>query len=180
MDLTSVTSYTDRSILVSRDASALTGSVSVDQGFAEDDVLLPSNLRDTTDVTQWTQELRLASNTDSRLQWLVGAFYSDTERDYVQRLPTPGYDVATDAALGAGLRQVLPMALGPLAVSHSSCPTTSRNTPVCEATYDHGQAQPDCRARYYDEEERPSPAEASSPWRLGQVARDRRGGVTPA
>ena len=32
-ELTSVTSYIDRSILVSRDASALTGSVSVDLGF---------------------------------------------------------------------------------------------------------------------------------------------------
>eukprot|EP00657_Telonema_sp_P-1_P008104 TRINITY_DN286_c0_g1_i3.p1 TRINITY_DN286_c0_g1~~TRINITY_DN286_c0_g1_i3.p1 ORF type:complete len:316 (+),score=45.18 TRINITY_DN286_c0_g1_i3:344-1291(+) len=33
LDLTSVTSYTDRDILVSRDASALSGSVSVDLGF---------------------------------------------------------------------------------------------------------------------------------------------------
>ena len=32
-DLTSVTTYTDRNVLVSRDASALTGSVSVDLGF---------------------------------------------------------------------------------------------------------------------------------------------------
>ena len=31
--LTSVTSYIDRSLLVSRDASALTGSVSVDLGY---------------------------------------------------------------------------------------------------------------------------------------------------
>ena len=52
VDLTSVTSYTDRSILVSRDASALTGSVSVDLGFADAAVLLPSNLLDTTDVEQ--------------------------------------------------------------------------------------------------------------------------------
>src|SRR3546814_21120894 len=35
--LTSVTSYTDRQILVSRDASALTGSVSVDLGFRSDE-----------------------------------------------------------------------------------------------------------------------------------------------
>ena len=102
MDLTSITSYTERDILVSRDASALTNSVSISIGFDEEDLLIPSNLRDTTDLEQFTQEIRLASNTDSRFQWLVGAFYSDVKRTYAQRLPTPGYDAATDAALGAG------------------------------------------------------------------------------
>src|SRR5262249_34329714 len=48
-DLTSVSSYIDRSILVSRDASALTGSVSVDLRFPTAGVLLPSRLNDTTD-----------------------------------------------------------------------------------------------------------------------------------
>ncbi|MBD2843390.1 TonB-dependent receptor [Erythrobacter rubeus] len=100
--LTSVTSYSDREILVSRDASALTGSVSVDLGFPDAGVLLPSNLQDTTDLSTFTQELRLASNNDSRFQWVFGGFYSDIERDYTQRLPTPGYDGFTDAVLGAG------------------------------------------------------------------------------
>ncbi len=99
---TSVTSYTDRDILVSRDASALTGSVSVDLGYPDEAVLLPSNLRDTTAVQQITQEARISSNTEGRLQWLLGIFYSDTERVYEQRLPTPGYDAFTDAVLGAG------------------------------------------------------------------------------
>ncbi len=101
-DLTSVTSYTDRDIVVSRDASALTGSVSVDLGYPAAAVLLPSNLIDKTKVEQITQELRLSSNNDSRWQWVVGGFYSDTERKYSQDLPTPGYDAATDAVLGAG------------------------------------------------------------------------------
>jgi len=100
--LTSVSSYSDRSILVSRDASALTGSVSVDLGFAPADVLLPSNLRDTTELDSFTQELRLASDNDSPFQWVFGGFYSEVDRVYAQRLPTPGYDAATDAALGAG------------------------------------------------------------------------------
>jgi iron complex outermembrane recepter protein len=99
---TSVTSYADRSILVSRDASALTGSVSVDLGFPAAGVLLPSRLNDTTDLQQLSQELRLSSNGDSRLQWVVGAFYADINRDYAQRLPTPGYDAVTNATLGAG------------------------------------------------------------------------------
>jgi outer membrane receptor protein involved in Fe transport len=100
--LTSVTSYTNRDIRVSRDASALTGSVSVDLNFPAAAVLLPSNLVDTTDLEGWTQEIRLGSNREGPLQWVIGAFYSDTQRDYSQRLPTPGYDAATDARLGAG------------------------------------------------------------------------------
>lgn len=100
--LTGVSSFISRDILVSRDASALTGSVSVDLGFPDAAVTLPSNLRDTTDLETFTQELRLASDTDGPLQWLVGVFYSEAERVYEQRLPTPGYDAFTDATLGAG------------------------------------------------------------------------------
>ena len=91
-DVTYSVSYINRDLLVSRDASALTGSVSVDLGFAEDQVANPSNLRDTTDLEQMTHELRLSSSDDSAFQWLAGVFYSDVERDYSQRLPTPGYD----------------------------------------------------------------------------------------
>ena len=91
-DVTYSASYINRDLLVSRDASALTGSVSVDIGFPEDQVANPSNLRDTTDLEQMTHELRLSSSDDSKLQWLAGVFYSDVERDYSQRLPTPGYD----------------------------------------------------------------------------------------
>ena len=83
--------YIERDLLVSRDASALTGSVTVD--FFSEDPLIPSNLRDTTDLQQMTHELRLSSNDDdAALQWLAGFFYSNVERDYSQRLPTPGYD----------------------------------------------------------------------------------------
>ena len=101
-DLDVVASSIDRELLVSRDASALTGSVSVDLGYPEASVSLPSNLRDTTDLKQTTFEARLASTGDGAFQWLVGAFMSDVERDYKQRLPTPGYDAVTDATLGAG------------------------------------------------------------------------------
>src|SRR5260221_7792863 len=72
-DLTSVSTYTKRDILVSRDASALTGSVSVDLGFPSAGVLLPSPLNDTTDFKAFTQELRLSSKGKGPLQWLVGA-----------------------------------------------------------------------------------------------------------
>ncbi|MBT8102966.1 MAG: TonB-dependent receptor [Gammaproteobacteria bacterium] len=101
-DLDVVVSTMDREILVSRDASALTGSVSVDLGYPDAGVLLPSNLRDTTDLQQTTFEARLASTMDGPFQWLVGVFVSDAERKYAQRLPTPGYAAVTDATLGAG------------------------------------------------------------------------------
>lgn len=105
---TSISSYTDRDILVSRDASALSGSVSVDLGFPEEAVLLPSNLRDTTEVQQFTQEARIASDYESRLQWLLGFFYTDIERVYAQRLPTPGFDAFQDAAAAASLMNADP------------------------------------------------------------------------
>ena len=101
-DATFVASYTDRDIIVSRDASALTGSVSVDLGYADSDVLLPSNLIDRTKVEQFTSELRFSSSMEGAWQWLGGVFYATTDRVYSQRLPTPGYAVATDAVFGAG------------------------------------------------------------------------------
>ncbi len=100
--LTSVTSYIDRDILVSRDASALTSSVSSDLGFPGPSFFLPSNLRDTTAYESLTQEIRISSNYDGPFQWLGGVFYSNNDRVYAQRLPTPGYDAVTDATLGAG------------------------------------------------------------------------------
>src|SRR3712207_3808457 len=72
--LTSVSSYIRRDILVSRDASALTGSVSVDLNFAPAAVLLPSNLVDTTDLDTFAQEVRLSSTGDGPLSWVIGGF----------------------------------------------------------------------------------------------------------
>lgn len=106
VDLTTVSTYTNRDILVSRDASALTGSVTVSPfaglGVNQAAVTLPSRLNDTTDVESYTQEVRLSSNGDGPLQWVFGGFYAKIDRFYRQRLPTPGYDAFIDAALGAG------------------------------------------------------------------------------
>lgn len=111
--LTSITSYSDRDILVSRDASALTHSVSLDLGYDPAVLSTPSNLRDTTAYESWTQELRLASNGDGPLQWVAGIFYADTSRVYAQRLPTDDYDSFTDAALGAGTAAATANGYGP-------------------------------------------------------------------
>jgi iron complex outermembrane recepter protein len=95
-ELTSVTSYVHRDILVSRDASALTDSVSISLGLPPEGIALPSNLRDTTKLKQFTQEVRLSSTGSGPFQWVFGGFYSHVDRKYEQRLPTPGYDAVAD------------------------------------------------------------------------------------
>jgi len=136
-DVTSVTTHTDRNILVSRDASALSGSVSVDLGFPTAAVLLPSNLRDTTDFKSFTQELRLSSNDPGPLQWLVGAFYSNADRKYAQRLPTPGYDAFTDSTLGAGTSAAVANGFGTDSPYNADIPYNLKQTAIFgEASYD--------------------------------------------
>lgn len=149
--LTSVTSYIDREILVSRDASTLSGSVSVDLAFPDAAVLLPSNLVDTTDLKQLSQELRLSSNSDGPFQWVVGAFYSDIERNYSQLLPTPGYDAFTDAVLGAGTSAAVANGFGPDSPYNAVLPYDIEQTAVFgEATYDFGKLALTAGGRFYD------------------------------
>ena len=97
--LTSISTYTDREILMARDATQLTGSVTYFNIDITDPagVRLNSQLQDLTNVNVFTQELRLASDYDGRFQWVVGGFYSDMNRDYGQTLPTPGYDALIGA-----------------------------------------------------------------------------------
>jgi outer membrane receptor protein involved in Fe transport len=152
VDLTSVTSYIDRDILVSRDASALTGSVSVDLGFPAAGVLLPSNLRDTTTLETITQELRLASTGPGPLQYVLGAFYSDVQREYQQRLPTPGYDAFTDARFGAGAaagsRNGFNVTDSPF---NSDLPYDIEQKALFgEASYEFGRLTATAGLRYYD------------------------------
>ena len=152
--LTSISTYIDRDILVSRDASALTGSVSVDLGFPTAGVLLPSNLVDTTDLKTFAQEVRLSSTSDGPLQWVVGAFYSDTDRFYRQRLPTPGYDAFTDARFGAGTSAAVANGFPLNSPYNADLPYDIRQTAVFgEGSYDFGQFMLTAGARYYDFEE---------------------------
>lgn len=154
--LTSVTSYINRDILVSRDASALTGSVSVDLNFPAAGVLLPSNLRDTTDLETWTQELRLASTGEGPFQWVVGGFYTDINRVYRQRLPTPGYQGFTDARFGAGTSAAVANGFPDLNSPYNAdLPYDIRQFAVFgEASYQFGPLKATAGARYYDFKEK--------------------------
>lgn len=159
-DLTSITSYTDRSILVSRDASALTGSVSFDFGLPNAAILLPSNLRDSTEVEQVTQEIRLSSNGTDALQWLVGLFVSDTEREYSQRLPTPGYDaygsqIETNLGLPAGTYAAIGAGFPPNSPYNADLPYDLEQTSLFgEVSYDWSERFTlTLGTRFYDYEE---------------------------
>lgn len=106
MDLTSITSYTDRDVLVVRDATALTASITGGSiGLAENIYTLDAPLFDATQVAMWTQELLLAGEND-RFDWVAGLFYSQMERDYGQDLPVIGFEdlsgIPTAGNFGAG------------------------------------------------------------------------------
>jgi len=151
VELTSVTSYIDRKIDVNRDASALSGSVSVDLGFPAAAVTLPSKLVDTTDLEQFTQELRLSSSGDGPLQWVVGAFYSEVDRIYNQRLPTPGYDAYTDATLGAGTSAAVANGFPANSPYNASLPYNIKQKAVFgEASYAIDKLTITAGGRYYD------------------------------
>ena len=98
MTLTSITSYTWRDILVTRDGGALVASIFGGSiGLPESIYTLENPFDDKTGVDMWTQEARLAGGTD-RVKWLVGAFYSNVHRDYGQSVRVPGFEAATGIA----------------------------------------------------------------------------------
>ncbi|WP_019961789.1 TonB-dependent receptor [Woodsholea maritima] len=154
--INAISSYTARDVLVSRDASALTGSVSYDIGMADAGVMLPSNLQDTTKVNLFTQEVRLTSNGDGPFQWVAGVYYMNLNRKYKQYLPTPGWD---DGARAAGFTDAA--LYGNYAVSpidspyFSLVPYTLKQTALFgEATYDfNDRLSLTAGLRYYDFEE---------------------------
>jgi iron complex outermembrane receptor protein len=95
MNLTSVTSYSDRDILVVRDAGALTSSITGGSvGQPEEVYTLNSPLNDATTAKIFSQELRLAGGTN-RVRWLVGGFLARADRDYEQRLVVSGFEAAS-------------------------------------------------------------------------------------
>ena len=82
--LTSITSLSKRDVEVVRDASALGGSVSFSPfGAPEAGYTLDFPLIDITAARGLTQEFRAAADGE-RLDWVLGSFYSTSERRYGQ------------------------------------------------------------------------------------------------
>ena len=99
--LTSITSYTHRNILVVRDATALTASITGGSiGLPQNIYTIDAPLNDSTNSKVWTQELRL-SGEQGRVKWLVGGFYSKNKRHYAQDLFVNGFDTLAAPILGA-------------------------------------------------------------------------------
>ncbi len=159
LNFTSVTSYIDRDILVSRDASALTGSVYVSFAgaapAAAGGARLNSNLRDTTGLKQITQEVRFASTGEGAFQWVLGGFYSNVKRTYAQRLPTPGSDAFGQLFLNAAAGGL------PIAATRNGFPADSpynadlpydieQFAVFGEASYKFGGFKITAGGRYYD------------------------------
>jgi len=93
--LTSITSYTNRDVLVVRDAGALTSSITGGSiGLPESVYTLDSPLDDATTAKVWTQEIRVSGGTN-RFQWVAGGFYANTRRDYGQDLLVAGFEAMT-------------------------------------------------------------------------------------
>jgi iron complex outermembrane receptor protein len=98
VNLTSITSYTWRDILVTRDGGALYASiVGGSIGMPDPVYTLDAPFDDKTMVNVWTQEARFAGGTD-RAKWLLGGFYSKSKREYGQSVRAPGFEAATGAA----------------------------------------------------------------------------------
>ena len=93
---TSISSYSDRDVLVLRDATALTGSITGGSiGLSPAVYTINAPLADTTNVKSFTQEARFSSTGDGPFQWVVGGFYSNVDRNYAQDLFVDGFSAAT-------------------------------------------------------------------------------------
>lgn len=98
MALTSITSYTDRNVLVVRDAGALTSSITGGSvGLPENIYTLDAPLNDSTKAKVFTEELRLAgsSGASNKFDWVGGVFFDHTKRHYAQNLPVTGFTAAS-------------------------------------------------------------------------------------
>ena len=104
--LTSITSLTNRDVNVVRDASALGGSVSFSPfGAPEAGYTLDFPLVDATTAKGLTQELRVAGDGE-RVDWVLGTFYSTSERQYGQSAYAENYVAVNGPAVTDFLRLV--------------------------------------------------------------------------
>ncbi len=95
LTLTSITSYTDRDVLVVRDATALTASITGGSvGQPQNVYTIDAPLDDATTAQALTQEVRLSGGREG-LDWVTGVFFSNISRDYGQSLFVNGFEDAS-------------------------------------------------------------------------------------
>ncbi len=106
--LTSVTSYTYRDLLVTRDAGALTSSITGGSfGLPESVYTLDAPLDDATTAQGWTQEVRVSGGKD-KFVWLAGGYYSTAKKAYGQNLLVAGYEDMVPSGDFVNTRTVAP------------------------------------------------------------------------
>ncbi|QDE28506.1 TonB-dependent receptor domain-containing protein [Paremcibacter congregatus] len=110
--LTAVTTYINRDITVIRDSGQLTHSILAQpDAFGLSGVILDQKapLVDKTALKQTSQELRLNSAADGPLSYVLGAFYSKTDREYGQTLQVDGFEDLTGLSTAGytGLRDLM-------------------------------------------------------------------------
>jgi len=93
--LTSVSSVIDRDIAVIRDAGQLSTSILAQPsafGLSGEVLELDAPLVDATKLRLFSQELRISTDNDSRLQYVLGGFYTQSDRKFGQTLRVPGFE----------------------------------------------------------------------------------------
>ncbi len=85
---TSISSYSDRDVLVLRDATALDrlDHRRLDRPGPEQSTRWTRRWPTPPTLQTFTQEVRLSSTGEGPLQWVIGGFYSTIDRDYAQDL----------------------------------------------------------------------------------------------
>ncbi len=83
-EIVSSTSYFDRKVVNRRSLDLLFETLPPQ--------IVPHELIDTTDTDVFVQEIRLASQTESPLQWTVGAYLDKKDVLYLNTFPVPGAD----------------------------------------------------------------------------------------
>ncbi len=95
LTLTAVTSFTNRDVLVVRDATALTASITGGSiGLPASVYSLDAPLDDATEASSLTQEVRLSGGS-AGFDWVTGVFYSSNDREYGQSLTVKGFQAGT-------------------------------------------------------------------------------------
>ncbi len=90
LDFVSATTYLERDIQNAVDfTQAFGGFLSDVNGTPFTNTL---GLNDQTDAEGLTQEFRLVSNNSDDFEWIVGVFYQDQTRNYLQTAPSPNFD----------------------------------------------------------------------------------------
>lgn len=102
--ITSVSSLLKRDVAAHRDFTYFMNSVFGALPSVNYDIV-PTDLSDATQLSTFTQEVRIGSSGSGPFDWVAGFFYQREERDYAQVAVAPGFDMQTgypSSAAGLG------------------------------------------------------------------------------